>query len=821
MSKYPIPFGRYLLLERINVGGMAEVFKAKTFGVEGFERIVAIKRILPTLADDDEFVTMFVDEARIAAQLTHQNVVQIYELGRHEQTFYIAMEYVAGKDLRQVLDWQKRQKRPVAVAKACFVISRVCEALDYAHRKKDYSGRDLKIVHRDVTPQNVILSYEGEVKLCDFGIAKAASRASKTQVGVLKGKFAYMSPEQVRGQPTDRRGDLFALGVIFYEMLTGERLFLGDSDYATLEAVRNAVVVPPSQFNDQISPALERVVMKLLARDPKDRYQWASELHEDLLEHLVFQQRPYHGRHLRTWMQEIYGRDIEIENAKLEEFLRLKLPDPEPEEFAADDDVRTVNDPAEGPDDFADPTDHFPVAAVRGGLVTGSPSPVSNLFGDPLVGDPHPEPEEVVVRAHDDSARGRSDPIEDLDESERTQWNTAERGDDANETLYDEEGNETEMGTGRGLEIAAAQVELLSRLEARGVIRSSDFEAPGMGDTVNTVGEEYDDEISNDPTSNTPLDMDEETAGGTLDTPGYPDFPGLGDIGTGPLDSRRYESRTDDVDTSDLARNDERTPGPRPDPRGGPVEVVTAPRASPSLRPRADISESRLRGAVVERGPQDRTPEPRRAPDFAPSAPAALAEPPLWSSLLTHPRFLLAAAGAVALLAAVAIVLLISVRPTTASLSVATTPVSAEVWLDGQPVSPVTPVEVNGLAVGSHIIELRAAGYRLHRQEIPIAEAKAHTMTVPLERAPVEPERAEVPPLGEKGGFGSLLLSTRPSGLMVRIDGEDIGLKTPMQKPFRLSAGKHTVTCVGKDGREFSFDVNIQARGIHKIDKTF
>lgn len=156
MSKYPIPFGRYLLLERINVGGMAEVFKAKSFGVEGFERIVAVKRILPTLAEDDEFTTMFVDEARIASQLTHQNIVQIYELGKHDDTFYISMEYVGGRDLRAVLDWHRNKRTPMEVGKACFITSRICEALEYAHRKRDPAGRDLKIIHRDVTPQNVI-----------------------------------------------------------------------------------------------------------------------------------------------------------------------------------------------------------------------------------------------------------------------------------------------------------------------------------------------------------------------------------------------------------------------------------------------------------------------------------------------------------------------------------------------------------------------------------------------------------------------------------------------------------------------------------------
>ena len=199
----PVLFGRHLLLERINVGGMAEVFRAKTFGVEGFERIVAVKRILPQMAEDSDFIRMFIDEARIASQLTHNNIVQIYELGREEDVYFIAMEFVTGRDLRLILDRLKRQQRLMPEPIACFIISLVCEALDYAHRKKSPTGQPYKIIHRDVSPQNVLLSYEGEIKLCDFGIAKAVNQSQRTQAGVLKGKFAYMSPEQVKGQKID------------------------------------------------------------------------------------------------------------------------------------------------------------------------------------------------------------------------------------------------------------------------------------------------------------------------------------------------------------------------------------------------------------------------------------------------------------------------------------------------------------------------------------------------------------------------------------------------------------------------------------------
>ncbi|HEU4614040.1 MAG TPA: serine/threonine-protein kinase, partial [Kofleriaceae bacterium] len=228
--RQPVPFGKYLLLDRISVGGMAEVFKAKSYGVEGFEKIIAIKRILPTMGEDRDFIKMFIDEAKIAGQLAHANICQIFELGRIDGSHFIAMEYIWGKDLLQIQNRLRKTKQPMPINMACFVIAKVLEGLDYAHRKRDQLGRPLEIVHRDCSPQNILISYEGEVKIIDFGIAKAASRSSKTQAGVLKGKFGYMSPEQARGRTLDHRSDLFNVGIVMYEAITGERLFAGSSD---------------------------------------------------------------------------------------------------------------------------------------------------------------------------------------------------------------------------------------------------------------------------------------------------------------------------------------------------------------------------------------------------------------------------------------------------------------------------------------------------------------------------------------------------------------------------------------------------------------
>ena len=235
----PIPFGDYFLLEKLNTGGMAEVYKAKTFGVEGFERIVAVKKILPSIAEDKEFISMFIDEAKIAGQLTHANIAQIFDLGNINDEYYIALEYVPGHDLRVIFDRCVRTGRKLDIGMVCFVVSKICEGLDYAHNKKDANGEPMNIIHRDISPQNILLSYDGECKLIDFGIAKATNKSSATQVGILKGKFSYMSPEQVSGKANiDRRSDIFALGIVLFELLTLKRLFLGQSDFETLEKIR-------------------------------------------------------------------------------------------------------------------------------------------------------------------------------------------------------------------------------------------------------------------------------------------------------------------------------------------------------------------------------------------------------------------------------------------------------------------------------------------------------------------------------------------------------------------------------------------------------
>ncbi len=285
-------YGPYLLLERVARGGMAEVFRAKRTGIAGFEKIVAVKRILPHLSDNEEFVSMFVDEAKMVASLTHPNIVQIFDLGKLETSYYIAMEYVHGRDLRSIQRRGEERGFPMPANLCAHVVSKVCAALEFAHRKKDDQGRPLRIVHRDVSPQNILISFDGEVKLTDFGIAKAATRASTTDKGALRGKLMFMSPEQAWGAPMDQRSDIFSLGVVFYEMLSGQKPFVGEQDLGVLEMVRRCQLLPLREAQPEVPSVLEAIVMKALEREPDGRFQTAGEMQREIDRVLLERQPP-------------------------------------------------------------------------------------------------------------------------------------------------------------------------------------------------------------------------------------------------------------------------------------------------------------------------------------------------------------------------------------------------------------------------------------------------------------------------------------------------------------------------------------------------
>jgi len=280
--------GKYQLLKKLATGGMAEVWLARQTGIEGFNRHVVVKRILPHLAEDREFVDMFLNEARIAARLTHPNIGQIYDLGEQGGQYYIAMEFIRGEDLGRIMRraWGTGQwiARPVALR----IIADACQGLYYAHSRVDDSGRPLNIVHRDISPQNILVSFDGAVKVVDFGIAKAADQVSNTKSGAIKGKFAYMAPEQAAGKPLGARTDIFALGLVLYELLTGVRPLKRDSEIATLQAALECAIEAPSVVAE-VPPELDPVVMQAIAKASDDRYKDARGFHMAIEEFLVQQ----------------------------------------------------------------------------------------------------------------------------------------------------------------------------------------------------------------------------------------------------------------------------------------------------------------------------------------------------------------------------------------------------------------------------------------------------------------------------------------------------------------------------------------------------
>lgn len=326
-----IKFGDYFLTRRIAMGGMAELYRARKIGPAGFEKLVAVKRLLPHLAADPEFREMFLNEARLASLLTHQNIVQVYDLGRmsedealppgHQGTYFIAMEYVSGRSLAEVMKRGQERNLTLPVELAARVALAAAAGLAYAHERRDEHDRPLELVHRDVSPQNILISYEGEVKLVDFGIAKALSHSATTRPGTLKGKFAYMSPEQARGDPVDRRSDLYSLGIVLWEMLTGERLYAGDTDAAILNQVLNQAINRPSGLRPEIPEDLEVICLRCLARDPDGRYADAQSLVRDL-EAFLYSLKNFPSTYsLRNHLYEMFGPEIEAEKGEMEEEL--------------------------------------------------------------------------------------------------------------------------------------------------------------------------------------------------------------------------------------------------------------------------------------------------------------------------------------------------------------------------------------------------------------------------------------------------------------------------------------------------------------------
>ena len=341
-------YGNYELIERLATGGMAEIFLARQLGVQGFEKELVIKRILPHLAADPSFVRMFLDEARIAARLSHPNIAQIYNLGAQSGTYFIAMEYLDGKDLRAVWKLCEARGAPMPPQHAFRVVAEAASALQHAHKRLNKQGKPLGIVHRDVSPQNIIVTRAGGIKVVDFGIAKAADSSEKTRAGVLKGKFAYMAPEQAAGGKVDRRADIFALGVVLHELLTGERLFKRDTDMGTLTAVSHCLVDPPSKRVPSLDDEVDEVVLKALQKKPADRYQEAEQLQLACENWLLTHKLPSGESHLAQFVAGL-GADVEKKAAadrrKTGSNSKRSAPKPAPVAVEDDDEATNVSGP--------------------------------------------------------------------------------------------------------------------------------------------------------------------------------------------------------------------------------------------------------------------------------------------------------------------------------------------------------------------------------------------------------------------------------------------------------------------------------------------
>ncbi|MEM7448771.1 MAG: serine/threonine-protein kinase [Myxococcota bacterium] len=300
---------RYRVIERLEAGGMAEVFVGEAVSVQGFKKRCAIKRVLPHLAQNKNFIGMFLDEARLGARLNHANIVSVFDIGSADNTYFIVMEYVEGSNLKSLMESIRKKGRHFPMKQAVYICMEACRGLSYAHELADDDGIALNLVHRDVSPPNILLSKRGEVKVTDFGLAKATTQLERTDPGVVKGKFSYLSPEAALGKEVDARADIFAMGIVLWEMLAGRRLFLGETDYQTVKLVQQANVPSIQKLNPEVDATFEEVLSKSLAQRPDHRYQSAREFGDALADYLFSHQKKVTSYDIANLVKENVGEE--------------------------------------------------------------------------------------------------------------------------------------------------------------------------------------------------------------------------------------------------------------------------------------------------------------------------------------------------------------------------------------------------------------------------------------------------------------------------------------------------------------------------------
>lgn len=320
-------FGNYILLEKLASGGMAEIYLSKKLAAEGVQKFVAVKRILAQHSSSEDFIRMFKDEARIAVNLSHANVVSIYDFGVENNQLYLVMDYLEGKNLRQILNRLKQMNKRFSISHIAYVTKLIAAGLDHAHRLIDATtGQPLNIIHRDMSPQNVMVSFEGEVKIIDFGIAKSTTQEESTRVGTLKGKFGYMSPEQVDGMEVDARTDIFALGIMVWEMLSEQRLFLTNNEMTTLRKIRDCKIPSLREIDPNIPVELEKIVNKGLARNKTQRYQTAAEMQKDLQSFLNRYNPDFSSQDFSEFIKEMYSEEIVEARKRQVAYSKVEVP---------------------------------------------------------------------------------------------------------------------------------------------------------------------------------------------------------------------------------------------------------------------------------------------------------------------------------------------------------------------------------------------------------------------------------------------------------------------------------------------------------------
>ncbi|MBC7173174.1 MAG: serine/threonine protein kinase, partial [Polyangiaceae bacterium] len=324
--------------------GMAEVYVGEQASVQGFKKKVAIKRVLPHLAQNKNFIGMFLDEARLGAKLNHANIVTVFDIGAADNTYFIVMEFVDGCNLKKIIEVLRRQGRTFPLKEAIYLCMEACRGLSYAHELTDDDGHPLHLVHRDVSPPNILISRRGEVKVTDFGLAKATTQLEKTDPGVVKGKFSYLSPEAAFGEPVDGRADVFAMGIVLWEMLAGRRLFLGETDFQTVKLVQNATVPSLSKLNPEVDSTFEAVLGQALTKNPGDRYQGAREFGDALAGYLFRNQMKVTSYDIANLVKSTLAQDDQKPKGAQQQSIIDKLIQEELLRFTSIDDVSEKED---------------------------------------------------------------------------------------------------------------------------------------------------------------------------------------------------------------------------------------------------------------------------------------------------------------------------------------------------------------------------------------------------------------------------------------------------------------------------------------------